>query len=156
MCWQFVWLSYACLMRSSLWYYFLALRNDDHLPKVGARQWDPVDEVHNLWGTCWLLPICAGFLSLVVGCLWGYEGPNVGVVFFGQKLTYGLRLIGVKRQWVLIPPYCAIAKDSSFGMKSAFKLNWFMQYPGLCVFVRFRVHILPVRYELVALEVVVV
>ena len=31
-----------------------------------------------------------------------------------------------------------------------------MQYPGLCVFVRFRVHILPVRYELVEWEVVVV
>ena len=31
-----VWLSYTCLMRSSLWYYFLAPWSDNHLPKVGA------------------------------------------------------------------------------------------------------------------------
>ena len=31
-----VWLSYTCLMRSSLWYYFLAPWSDNPLPKVGA------------------------------------------------------------------------------------------------------------------------
>jgi hypothetical protein len=31
---EIVWLSHTCLMRSSLWYYFLASWSDNHLPDV--------------------------------------------------------------------------------------------------------------------------
>ena len=85
-------------MRGSLWYYFLAPWSDDHLPKVGApggTLWMKYIIFEVLAGYC---PFARVFVSLVVGCLWGYEGPFVGVVLLGQKLTYGLCLIGVKQQ----------------------------------------------------------
>ena len=65
------------------------------LGPAGGTLWMKYIIFEVLAGYC---PFARVFLSLVVGCLWGYEGPNVGVVLLGQKLTYGLCLIGVKQQ----------------------------------------------------------
>ena len=124
-CWQVFWLSYRCSVCSNLlWYDLLALWSDNHWlegPEAGSRGLVTL----NLWGTCWLLPIYAGFVSLRCSAVGGQEDPVVGSLFHCLKAMYGLMLMVVDHHEFLSSKF-AIAKDSSLSAKSAFGSNWFV------------------------------
>ena len=78
----------------------------------------------NLWGTCWLLPIYAGFVSLWCSAIVETRGPGWWFAFSRPEdnvWVYADSGLIIMSSCLV---FCAIAKDSSFGAKSAFGLNW--------------------------------
>ena len=128
-----------------LWYHLLALWRDNHClegPKVGSR--GPV--TLNLWGTCWLFPMYAGFfISDCSAYVCGWEDPVVGLLFSRPKGDVWAYADDVWSSLVLVQYVCDCQRylarfEVSFRVELICCNGPFWLYP---------IHILPVRYELV-------
>ena len=99
-----VWLSYCCFMRSSCCSMIsFALWSDNHCvceePKVGPCGLGTL----NLWGTCWLLPIYAGFVSLSCSAVVGVREPSCWFVSSRPEVDVWVMLIVVNCNEFLSP-----------------------------------------------------